>query len=53
MEHFFLLQDMFAVGSTYWPIAYGQMPGDVEHDEEGLATALRLGENMLFVLKAS
>ena len=30
MNHFFMLQNMFVVGSSYWPIAYGQMPGDVQ-----------------------
>ena len=52
MANFFLLQDMFVAGSTYWPIAYGQMPMDVEQDEKGLATALHLGENMSLLLKA-
>jgi multimeric flavodoxin WrbA len=27
MYHFFMLQNMFVVGSTYWAMAYGQMPG--------------------------
>lgn len=52
LANFFLLQDMYAVGSSYWPIAYGQMPGDVEHDKEGIATARRLGENMRHLLQA-
>ena len=52
MNHFFLLQNMFIVGSSYWPMAYGQMPGDVEKDEEGLATMSNLGRNMAYLLKA-
>ena len=52
MANFFLLQDMFVAGSTYWPIAYGQMPGDVMEDVEGIETARRLGENMTLLLGA-
>lgn len=52
MNHFFLLQEMFVVGSCYWPIAYGQVPGDVRNDAEGLNTAEILGENMAYILKA-
>lgn len=52
LANFFLLQDMYVVGSSYWSIAYGQMPGDVKHDEEGLASAHRLGENLAYLLHA-
>lgn len=50
MNHFFMLQNMFIAGSTYWPMAYGQMPGDVQKDEEGLATMRDLGQNMAYLL---
>lgn len=52
MNHFFMLQNMFVVGSSYWPMAYGQMPGDVLRDEEGLYTMRTLGQNMAWLLKA-
>ena len=52
MNHFFLLQEMFVVGSCYCPIAYGQVPGDVRNDAEGLNTAEILGKNMAYILKA-
>ena len=52
LANFFLLQDMYVVGSSYWPIAYGQMPGDVRRGEEGLATARKLGKNMRRLLRA-
>ena len=52
MNHFFLLQEMFVVGSCYWPMAYGQMPGDVQNDAEGLNTMSVLGKNMAYLLKA-
>lgn len=52
MNHFFMVQNMFLVGSSYWPMAYGQMPGDVLKDEEGLNTVRTLGRNMAFLMKA-
>lgn len=51
MNHFFMLQNMFLVGSSYWPMAYGQMPGDVLKDEEGINTMRTLGQNMAYLLK--
>lgn len=51
MNHFFLNQEMIVVGSTYWNMAYGKMPGDVLKDEEGLANMKNLGENMAYLLK--
>ena len=51
MNHFFMLQNMFVVGSSYWPMAYGQMPGDVQKDEGGMETMRNLGRNMAYLLK--
>lgn len=51
MNHFFLNREMIVVGSTYWNMAYGQMPGDVRKDKEGLANMRNLGENMGWLLK--
>lgn len=51
MIHFFLNHEMVVVGSTYWNMAYGQMPGDVEKDTEGLANMENLGKNMAWLLK--
>lgn len=52
MNHFFMLQNMYIVGSSYWPMAYGQMPGDAQKDEEGLETMKNLGRNMAYILKS-
>ena len=52
MNHFFLNHEMIVVGSTYWNMVYGQMPGDVLKDEEGIANMRNLGENMVYLLKA-
>ncbi len=50
MNHFFQINQMFIVGSTYWNMAYGLQPGDVESDEEGMANMANLGESMAFLL---
>lgn len=52
MYHFFMSQNMFVAGSSYWAMAYGRMPGDVQKDEEGLETMKNLGRNMAYLLTA-
>lgn len=52
MNHFFLNHEMFVVGSTYWNMAYGQLPGDVKKDSEGLSNMENLGQNIAYLLKA-
>lgn len=52
MNHFFLNHEMFIAGSSYWNMAYGQMPGDVQRDEEGMNNMRNLGKNMAYLLKA-
>lgn len=51
MTHFFLNHEMFVVGSTYWNMAYGKMPGDVLNDAEGMENMRNLGRNMAFLLQ--
>ena len=38
-------------GSTYWNVAFGREKGEVEQDEEGLATAWNFGKNVAFLVK--
>jgi len=51
MNHFFFINQMVVPGSSYWNVGIGLSPGDVEKDDEGLATMKTLGENMAWVLK--
>lgn len=44
INHFFLNHEMYVAGSTYWNIGYGQMPGDVMQDAEGLTIMKNLGK---------
>lgn len=43
--------EMVIVTSDYWNAVHGADPGEVQHDEEGLAVAAKLGRNMAWMLK--
>lgn len=51
MNHLFQEQQMVMIGSTYWNIAYGLAPGDVEKDEEAMVNMKNLGENISWLLE--
>ena len=51
LNHFFLINEMIIPGSSYWNIGIGREPGDVEQDEEGIATMKTLGRNMAWLLQ--
>jgi len=51
LNHFFFISEMMVPGSSYWNIGIGRDPGDVEKDEEGIATIKTLGQNMAWLLK--
>jgi multimeric flavodoxin WrbA len=51
IQHFFLLNDMIVPGSTYWNMSLARDLNDFESDEEGKKTMVRLGENIVWLLK--
>ncbi|NLJ35150.1 MAG: flavodoxin family protein [candidate division WS1 bacterium] len=51
MNHLLLSAQMYVVGSSYWNLAIGRLPGEVEQDEEGMGTMAQLGKNMAWLLK--
>lgn len=51
INHFFLNKEMFVVGSTYWNIAYGRLPGEALNDTEGVETMTNLGRNISWLLE--
>lgn len=51
LNHFFLINEMIIPGSSYWNIGIGRDIGDVERDEEGIATMKTLGRNMAWLLQ--
>ena len=51
MNKYFGISQMPVVGSTYWNVAHGHVPGEVEQDAEGLQTMRNLARNMAWMLK--
>ena len=51
INHFFTIEQMITVGSSYWNIGVGREIGEVEKDEEGMLTMAALGKNMAWLLK--
>lgn len=52
LNHFFTMNSMPVVSSTYWNEVHGFTAEDVEDDLEGLQTMRNLGRNMAFLIKA-
>ena len=52
LVHYINYAQMVMPGSLYWPLAYGQKPGEVNQDEEGVQTIQVLAQSMAYVLKA-
>lgn len=50
INHFFLIQEMIVVGSSYWNVGIGREKGEVEGDEEGVRTMKKLGANMAWLM---
>jgi multimeric flavodoxin WrbA len=51
INYFFLINQMFVVGSSYWNLGIGLNPGDVMNDKEGIATFKDLGQNFAYLLQ--
>jgi multimeric flavodoxin WrbA len=51
INHFFFIKQMIVPGSSFWNMGIGLEPGDVNKDEEGLATMKTLGANMAWLMK--
>ncbi len=50
LNKYFTMSNMPLVSSQYWNMAYGQTPGQVEQDEEGMQTMRTLGRNMAWMI---
>jgi len=51
LNKYFLISQMFVVGSNYWNIIHGMMPGEASQDAEGQQVMRTLGRNMAWLLK--
>ena len=51
LNKYFTIMNMPVVSSQYWNMAYGQTPGQVRLDEEGMQTMRTLGHNMAWLIR--
>ena len=51
LNQFFLMNNMFVIGSQYWNMAHGFTYEEAKRDKEGMQTMRRLALNMAYVLK--
>ena len=51
LNKYFTILNMPVVSSQYWNMAYGQTPGQVSQDEEGMQTMRTLARNMAWMIK--
>lgn len=51
INHFFTINEMIVVGSSYWNLSLAWKEGDYQKDKEGVRTMKELGENMAWLLK--
>ena len=51
LNKYYTMMNMPVVSSQYWNMAYGQTPGQVTADEEGMQTMRTLGRNMAWMIK--
>jgi multimeric flavodoxin WrbA len=51
LNSFFLISQMIIPGSSYWNLAIGRQPGEVNNDAEGVQTMKNLGKNIAWLLK--
>ncbi len=52
LNKYFTISQMPIVSSTYWNNIYGQKPGEVNDDDEGLQTLRNLALNMVWLIKS-
>jgi multimeric flavodoxin WrbA len=45
----YMINDLVVPGSSYWSVAFGRKPGEVENDAEGLATVDRFADNLVWL----
>jgi multimeric flavodoxin WrbA len=51
INNFFFINGMIVPGSTYWNLGLAKDPGDVDSDQEGVATMSELGSNIAWLIK--
>lgn len=52
LNKYFGISQMPVVGSTYWNVVHGTVPGEAEQDEEGLQTVRNAARSMIWLIKS-
>lgn len=52
LNKYFTISGMPVASSQYWNSVHGRVPGDANHDQEGLQTMRTLARNMTFLMKS-
>ena len=50
INYFFGINHMIIPGSSYWNLAVGRDPGDIQNDKEGLSTLRDLADNIAWLM---
>ncbi len=45
----YMINEMIVPGSSYWNIAFGREPGEVNEDQEGISTIERFTDNLIWL----
>ena len=52
LNKYFTISEMPVASSTYWNIAHGGKPGEIQQDAEGIRTLRNLAKNTVFLMNA-
>jgi multimeric flavodoxin WrbA len=51
LNKYFQISEMITIGSSYWNVIHGMVPGEAAQDEEGMQVMRNLGRNVAWLLK--
>lgn len=51
LNKYWQISEMLSVGSSYWNVIHGMVPGEAPQDEEGMHVMRTLGQNVAWLLK--
>lgn len=51
LNKYWQISEMLSVGSSYWNVIHGTVPGEAPQDEEGMHVMRTLGRNIAWLLK--
>lgn len=51
MNKYFGITKMIIAGSSYWNVGFGQAPGQLPQDAEGVQTVHNLAKNMVYIMR--